>query len=224
MRAHLAEAEARGHVAVGRGGDVDGAAGGLEAGAADALTLEVAVEHLGPRVGARVGEDVVLPGDVAAVGAVLAPAVGRVVGEAEFGVVESELGRVEEGFVGFPGAGDDAGAPAAVDQLPAARHAAVREVDGVPGVAGAEGGHRGAGGEGSVAVAFAVAADDEGLETAVGGEGGEEAGVAFADGEAALKRAGRRGGLDIVGEEGVDVVGDVIMEPGEDASRLVGWG
>ena len=67
-----------------------------------------------------------------------------------------------------------------------------------------------------------MTADDDGFETAFGGDGGEETRVAFADGEARLEGGewGRR--LDGVVEEGDDVIGDVVVEPGEDAAGFVG--
>ena len=67
-----------------------------------------------------------------------------------------------------------------------------------------------------------MTADDDGFETAFGGDGGEEAGVAFADGEARLEGGDWGGRLDGVVEEGDDVVGDVVVEPGEDAAGFVG--
>ena len=84
---------------------------------------------------------------------------------AELVVVHAELGRVEQRLVRLAGALHHAGAPAAVEQLPAVvlGDAAVGQPDGVPGVVGVEGGQRRAGREAGVAEAFAVAADDEGL-------------------------------------------------------------
>ena len=67
-----------------------------------------------------------------------------------------------------------------------------------------------------------MAADDDGLEAGFGGEGGEEASVAFANGEAGGECIGGGGGLDSIVEEGDDVVADVVVEPGEYYAGSVG--
>lgn len=67
-----------------------------------------------------------------------------------------------------------------------------------------------------------MAGDDEGFEAGFGGEGSEEAGVAFADREAGGEGAGGVGGFNGFVAEGDDVVGDVVVEPGENGSSLVG--
>jgi len=72
-----------------------------------------------------------------------------------------------------------------------------------------------------VAVAFAVAGDCDCFETGVEGEVGEERGVAFADCEACVERGDRSGRVQVAGEEGVAVVGDVVVEPGEDGAGFV---
>ena len=56
-----------------------------------------------------------------------------------------------------------------------------------------------------------MTADDDGFETAFGSDGGEETGVAFADGEACLEGGEGGRGFDGVIEEGDDVVGDVVV-------------
>ena len=66
-----------------------------------------------------------------------------------------------------------------------------------------------------------MAADDDGFEAGFGGYGGEEAGIAFADGEAGGEGFGRGGGFDGVIEEGDDIVRDVVVKPGEYYSGFV---
>ena len=67
-----------------------------------------------------------------------------------------------------------------------------------------------------------MAADDDGFEAGFGGEGGEKASEAFADGEAGGERVGWGGWLDSIVEEGDDVVADVVVEPGEYGAGFVG--
>lgn len=67
-----------------------------------------------------------------------------------------------------------------------------------------------------------MAAYHDGFETRSDGERGEEACVAFAYGETGGDGAGGRGRADVVGEEGVDVVGDVVVEPKEESASFVG--
>lgn len=69
-----------------------------------------------------------------------------------------------------------------------------------------------------------MAADDDAFEPGFGGEGGEKACVAFADGEAGGEGGGRGGGFEVVVEEGVDVVGDVVVQPDENCAGFVGGG
>lgn len=128
-----------------------------------------------------------------------------------------EFTRVEPLLVPLRCPVDCPSAPASVDQLPP-----LVDEDDVPRVACGIGRQAGARGRGIVAVAFAVAAYDAGLQAGVRGEAGEEGRVAFADGEAGGERGGGRGGLDVVGEEGGGVVGDVVVEPNEDGAGFVG--
>ena len=65
---------------------------------------------------------------------------------------------------------------------------------------------------------------DDAFKTNLRGECGEEAGVAFADCETALKGTDWGGGLNIPVEEGDGVVSDVVVKPGEYASCLVRCG
>jgi hypothetical protein len=75
-----------------------------------------------------------------------------------------------------------------------------------------------------VAEAFAVAADDDGFESGVGGKGSEEGGIAFANSEPGGESAIGGGGLDVAGEEGGGVVVDVVVEPGKQHAGFVGQG
>lgn len=104
------------------------------------------------------GSYILLPGYDTAVLAVLVRAVLGEVGPPEHARGGFKLFRVEAGAVAWGrGAGDGAGAPAGVDEVPVVWG----QFHGVPGVAGAEGGW--GAGVGGVAVAFAVAADDDGF-------------------------------------------------------------
>ena len=69
-----------------------------------------------------------------------------------------------------------------------------------------------------------MAVDDQGFETGFGGKGGEEAGVALADSKACGEGVCRAGRLDGRVAKGDDVVCDVVVEPGEDGTSLVGEG
>lgn len=197
-------------------GDVQVA--GLDLGYGDAFFVGDAGEGVQGRAEAGFADDVVFPGWVG--GAIGAEEVGFVlwvVAEAEFGVGHCEEGWREGFVIGLAFAADVAGTPAGVNEFPFA----VVDFDGVPRVAL---GHRGDGRawrEGGEAVAFSVAADDDGFEAGFGGYGGEEAGIAFANGEAGGKGFGRGGGFDGVVEEGDDIVRDVVMKPGEDRSGFV---
>lgn len=109
------------------------------------------------------------------------------------------------------------GAPARIYELPFA----VVDLDGVPSVGAVFGGDRFAWLEGREAGAFPVAADDERFEASLACNGGEETSVAFADREASGESAGWRGRFDCVVAKGDDVVGNVMVEPGEDGAGLV---
>ena len=113
-----------------------------------------------------------------------------------------------------------ASAPAGVDKLPLA----VVDAYGVPCVAGCV--FRGAWPTWFgrvVAVAFAVTAHDHSLQACALGDGMEDPGVAFADGLAAEDHlAGALSARDAIVEEAIDVVGDVVVLPGEDGAGLVG--
>ena len=97
--------------------------------------------------------------------------------DAEFFIAHGEVARLEALHVGHSSALDVAGAPACINQFPFASV----DAHGVPGMAGVVGWEGGAGWQGGVAIAFAVAADDNAFETSVCGEGGEKGGIAFAD-------------------------------------------
>lgn len=143
--------------------------------------------------------------------------VGGEMTEAELVVGHGEVARGEFLGVFLLADADVTGAPAGVDELPFAGV----DLDGVPGVGAVFGGDGFAGLERGEAGAFAVAADDEGFEAGFGGEGGEEAGVAFADSEAGGKGTGGGRGFDGIVAEGDNVVGDVVVEPSEDGTGLV---
>ena len=113
---------------------------------------------------------------------------------------------------------DRARAPGRIHQLPAA----VVEPDGRPGVVAGVCRHGGVGSQRLVPESFAVPADDDALEPGVRRERGVQAGVPLAHGNAGGKGRGRRRLLDGAVEVVVRVVGDVVVQPGEDDARLVG--
>lgn len=174
-------------------------------------------EHVRPRR----RHDVLLPGyRRAAVGAEEVARVLRVVLEAELVVVHVEaLGR-EVPVVRLAAALHIAGAPATVDQLPLAAVDAHR----VPRVPAVERRHGRAMPQRRVAESFAVAADDDAFEADGRGEGGEEAGVAFADRQAGGYGGRGRAGLDVVAEKGSCVVVNIVVKPCEESAGLVGEG
>lgn len=63
--------------------------------------------------------------------------------------------------------------------------------------------------------------DEHRFETGVKGQLSEELCIALADGEAGVERGGGGASLNVVCEEGVDVVADVVVEPGEDCAGFV---
>ncbi len=66
-----------------------------------------------------------------------------------------------------------------------------------------------------------MATDDDGFKASFGCYGGEEAGIAFADSEAGGEGGSWGGWFDGVIEEGNDVVGYIVMKPGEDCSGFI---
>lgn len=129
----------------------------------------------GPTV--RIDADIILPCHLAPAREEEHVLVFGEVLDAEFFVGHGEVSRFEALDVRHPGALDMAGAPACVDEFPLA----VVDADGVPGVAGVVGWEGSTGSERGVAKALAVATDDDAFKAGVGGEGGKEGGVAFAD-------------------------------------------
>lgn len=109
-------------------------------------------------------------------------------------------------------------APACINEFPFA----VIDLDGVPSVSAVFDWNWLARLEGREASAFAMAANDKGFEAGFRCDGGEEASVAFADGKACAEGVGGSGGFDSIVAEGDDIVGDIVMEPGEDSTGLVG--
>lgn len=189
---------------------------GTNAAFADAFALGHAGEDA-DGLALRVAHDVGFPTNGAAVRAEPVRAIGREVTQAEFVIGHGEHARGEVFRVRLPGPVDVSRAPAAVQKFPFP----VVDLDGVPCVCAVlprDGVPRFQRGEG---IPLAVAADDDGFETGFRSDGGEEAGVAFADGQTGGEGRGRGGGLDIVVEEGDGVVGDVVVEPGEDAAGLI---
>lgn len=219
MLADAAEAELDDHV--GGGGDME--LRRAEAGFGEAFFFGFAGVHgHGLCGGGAIGaEDVFFPRNLrAAVGAVEEGFVGGEVAEAELVIRHGEMARGEFLSVFLVADADVAGAPAGVDELPFT----VVDLDGVPGVSAVFGRDGLAGLEWRETGAFAVAADDEGLETGFGGEGSEETSVTFADGEAGGKSPGGSRGFDGLVAERDDVVCDIVVEPGEDSTGLVSWG
>lgn len=66
-----------------------------------------------------------------------------------------------------------------------------------------------------------MATDDDRFETSCCSYGSEEASITFADGKPAHQGRSWGGGLDAIIEEGFDVVGYIVVEPGEDCAGLV---
>lgn len=199
-------------------GDADGFVFGEEAGCADAFLSGYIVDLW--RFSACVAGHVFLPAHTATVGAESLRSVAWEVPEAEFVVGHREHARSKLLVVGLACAGYVTGAPTGVDAFPLA----VVDLDCVPSVIGVFGRQRGprrqGGGESE---ALAMTADDDGFHAGFGGYSGEETGVAFTDGKACGEGGSGSRGLDIVIEEGYDVILDVVMEPGEDTASLVGW-
>lgn len=108
----------------------------------------------------------------------------RKVGFGKVRVGDGELAGVEMAQVGFPRSLDAAGAPAGVEEFPFVGV----DADGVPGVVPIWSWDGCAACVGGDAVALAVAGDGEAFQAACAGQGCEEGGVAFADGEAGLER------------------------------------
>ncbi len=132
-------------------------------------------DRAGPAVG--VDADILFPFHSAATRVEEHVLISREVLDAEFFVAHGEVSWFESLHVGHSCSLDVASTPACIDEFPFA----VVDTDGVPGVAGVVGWKGSAGFEGGVAIALAVAADDNTFKASVGGQGGEESGVAFAD-------------------------------------------
>lgn len=163
--ADAGEAEADHGIDVGRDGDLELA--GEEGRFGDALLLDDAGVNRQRLRGGRVrSHDIFLPADAGAtVGAVEVRFVGGEMAQAEFVVRHGEAAGCEIFVVGFAGAGDVAGAPAAVDEFPFV----VVDFHRVPRVVAAFGGEGGVGCQGGVAEAFAVASDDDAFEVGFAG-------------------------------------------------------
>lgn len=114
-------------------------------------------------------------------------------------------------------AADVPSTPTAIDKLPFA----VIDLDGVPCVALGFRRQGCARRQSSETIAFSMASNDYRFEPGLGGESREEGGVAFADGKSCREGVGRSRGFDSVVEEGDDVVGDVVVKPGEDSTGFV---
>lgn len=66
-----------------------------------------------------------------------------------------------------------------------------------------------------------MAADNDRLKTSRGSYSGKEASIAFANSESSHEGRSRGGRLDAIIEEGFNIVGYVVVEPGEDRTGLV---
>jgi hypothetical protein len=75
-----------------------------------------------------------------------------------------------------------------------------------------------------VAVAFAVPAYNAAFEAGFQSDGGVQASVTSTNSQAGVDGVLRLGAFDFLAEEGDGVVGDVVVEPGEDCSGFVGGG
>lgn len=60
-------------------------------------------------------------------------------------------------------------------------------------------------------VTFTVPTDHDGFQAGIHGHGGEEAGESFTDGQTGTEGAGRSRSLDVVVEEGFDIISDVVV-------------
>ena len=139
---------------------------------------------------------------------------------AELGVAHGEEGRREGLIIRLPLAGDVSSTPAGVDEFPLP----VIDSDRIPGMPLRLTRDRGAGREGRETVSFPVPTDDKGFKPRFCGDGGEEGGIAFTDGETSGESGGGGGWFDGVIEEGDGVVGDVMVEPGKYRAGFVGGG
>lgn len=75
-----------------------------------------------------------------------------------------------------------------------------------------------------MAEAFPMATYNHAFEAGFGGDGGEKAGVTFTNCKASGEGRDRGRGLDTVVEESLDVVRDIMVQPGEDCASFVGVG
>lgn len=185
----------------------------------EALLLDDAgVEHQRRRAARVRADDVFLPLYLgAAVGAVEVGFIAREVAEAEVVVAHCEVAGREGFVVGFPLAGDVARAPAAVDQFPFA----VVDLHCVPGVVAALCRYALAWRERCMPVPFTMSAHHDTFHARFSRQRSKETSIAFADCETGLQHRGGRGGFDGVVEEGDGVVGDIVVEPGEDRTGFI---
>lgn len=109
------------------------------------------------------------------------------------------------------------GAPARVEKMPAV---GLGEENGVPGVVRFEGACNARFG---VSISFPEAGYDFALHSGVLGEFLIDFRISLTDGYSLLHRPLGIFMLDVATEESVDVVGNVVMHPGEDCSGLVDW-
>jgi hypothetical protein len=116
---------------------------------------------------------------------------------------------------------DIAGAPTRVDELPFSTvyaYCVPSVTCGIPWWGALAGFH------GGVAVAFAVPGYNAAFEAGFQSDGGVKASVTSTYSQAGVDGVLRLGAFDFLAEEGDGVVGDVVVEPGEDCSGFVGGG
>lgn len=144
--------------------------------------------------------------------------VGGEMSETEFVVIHREMAGREPLVVSLIAEADRASAPTGINQLPFPvvdldRIPRMRAVLGWDGLAALEWGE---------ASALSVPVYHERFQTGVGSDCGKEVGIALANGKTAGERVsgGRR--FDGVVAEADNVIGDIVVHPGEDGAGLVG--
>lgn len=112
---------------------------------------------------------------------------------------------------------DITGTPTAVDEFPLS----IINLHGVPSMSRVLRRHWCARRQSGETESFAVATNNDRFETSLCSYGSEEASIAFADCKPAHEGRSRGGGLNTIVEEGFDIVGYIMVEPGEYCAGLI---